>query len=100
MGGGGTIAEGIRRLFQRRAPSSSTKHNDNDERVFVRDLRSQLAIIPTTNDHVHDHDHDHNQPSLLNHIKVPTQILSIPSSMDPHKKVILLFSNYCSSIQF
>ncbi|XP_004503294.1 mitogen-activated protein kinase 9 isoform X1 [Cicer arietinum] len=86
MGGGGTIAEGIRRLFQRRAPSSSTKHNDNDERVFVRDLRSQLAIIPTTNDHVHDHDHDHNQPSLLNHIKVPTQILSIPSSMDPHKK--------------
>ncbi|KAJ1437805.1 Protein kinase domain [Sesbania bispinosa] len=98
MGGGGTIADGIRRLFQRRAPvtsSSSTKsrsdednNNANNDRVFVRDLRAQLASIPT-----HDHDQDHlthfpiHDISLspLKPIKVPTHFFG-PSSMDPHKK--------------
>lgn len=91
MGGGGTIAEGFRRLFQRRAPHHS-KEND-DDRIFVRDLRAQLAIIPTNDqDQYQDQDQDRDQPlplqshfSLLNNIKVPT---FPPFSMDPpHKKV-------------
>ncbi|CAK8579729.1 unnamed protein product [Lathyrus sativus] len=90
MGGGGTIADGLRRLFQRR--STTTKHhhhhhNDDDDNdcVFVKDLRSQLAIIPTTNNH------DHHTPppplptSSLFNIKVPVQSL-FPPSMDPNKK--------------
>jgi len=81
MGGGGTISEGIRRLFQRRSTSSKQHNNE----LLVKDLRSQLAVIPTTN----DHDHDQPQQSLfnLNHIKVPTNTVFFPSSMDPNKKV-------------
>lgn len=100
MGGGGTISEGIRRLFQRRSSTTSTSKqqqqqqqqqhsNDNNINIdfVVRDLRSQLAVIPTTNDH--DHDHDHQQSLFnLNHIKVPTNTVFFPSSMDPNKKVI------------
>ncbi|KAJ1394231.1 Protein kinase domain [Sesbania bispinosa] len=97
MGGGATIADGIRRLFQRRAPvtSSSSKsrsdednNNANNDRVFVRDLRAQLASIPTND---HDHDHLTHFPihdisfSPLKPIKVPTHLFG-PSSMDPHKK--------------
>ncbi|GAU12821.1 hypothetical protein TSUD_73080 [Trifolium subterraneum] len=85
MGGGGTIAEGIRRLFQRRS-STSSKHNNNnnnlDDRILVSDLRSQLANIPTTN--------HHDPPSAsasqpLSNIKVPIYPSS-SSSMDPNKK--------------
>lgn len=102
MGGGGTISEGIRRLFQRRSSTTSTSKqqqqqhqhsNDNNNNnninidLVVRDLRSQLAVIPTTNDL--DHDHDHQQSLFnLNHIKVPTNTVFFPSSMDPNKKVI------------
>ncbi|CAL5215330.1 unnamed protein product [Lathyrus oleraceus] len=97
MGGGGTIADGLRRLFQRR--STTTKHHhhrhhnddDDNDRVFVKDLRSQLAIIPTTNNHDHDHDHHYHTTtttttSSLFNIKVPVQSLFPPSSMDPNKK--------------
>ncbi|WJX54469.1 Mitogen-activated protein kinase 9, variant 2 [Trifolium repens] len=95
MGGGGTIAEGIRRLFQRGRSSttSSSKHNNNnnnDDRVLVKDLRSQLANIPTTNHH------DHHHPSAavavaaaqsLSNIKVPIYApFPTSSSMDPNKK--------------
>lgn len=100
MGGGGTISEGIRRLFQRRSSTTSTSKqqqqqhqhsNDNNNNInidlVVRDLRSQLAVIPTTNDLDHDHDHDHQQSLFnLNHIKVPTNTVFFPSSMDPNKK--------------
>ncbi|XP_045820147.1 mitogen-activated protein kinase 9-like isoform X1 [Trifolium pratense] len=88
MGGGGTIAEGIRRLFQRRSSSSTSKHNNNnnittntnndDHRVLVKDLRSQLANIPTTTNH-------HPSSSSLSNIKVPIYPSS-SSSMDPNKK--------------
>ncbi|KAK2439625.1 MAP kinase [Trifolium repens] len=93
MGGGGTIAEGIRRLFQRGRSSntsstSSSKHNNNnnnnnDDRVLVKDLRSQLANIPTTTTHHHDHHHQ-----SLSNIKVPiyAPFPSSSSSMDPNKK--------------
>ncbi|WJX48514.1 Mitogen-activated protein kinase 9 [Trifolium repens] len=90
MGGGGTIAEGIRRLFQRGRSSntsstSSSKHNNNnnnnnnDDRVLVKDLRSQLANIPTTTTHHH---------RSLSNIKVPiyAPFPSSSSSMDPNKK--------------
>ncbi|CAJ2675951.1 unnamed protein product [Trifolium pratense] len=90
MGGGGTIAEGIRRLFQRRSSSSTSKHNNNnnittntnndDHRVLVKDLRSQLANIPTTTNH-----HPSSSSSSLSNIKVPIYPSS-SSSMDPNKK--------------
>ena len=94
MGGGGTISEGIRRLFQRRPTTcTSSKQqqqqhsNDNNNNIdLVRDLRSQLAVIPTTNDHDHQ-DHPQQQSLFnLNHIKVPTNTVFFPSSMDPNKK--------------
>jgi len=95
MGGGGTISEGIRRLFQRRPTSKQQQQqhsndNNNNNIDLVRDLRSQLAVIPTTN----DHDHPPPQQSLfnLNHIKVPTNTVFFPSSMDPNKKVSYLTS--------
>jgi hypothetical protein len=92
MGGGGTIAEGIRRLFQRGRSSttSSSKHNNNnnnnnnDDRVFVKDLRSQLANIPTTT----HHDHPPPAAQSLSNIKVPIYApFPSSSSMDPNKKV-------------
>ncbi|KAK7320193.1 hypothetical protein RJT34_04929 [Clitoria ternatea] len=80
MGGGGTLVEGIRRLFQRRASTSSQhQHNANNS---LRDLRAQLASIPN-HDNTLDPDFDF---SLLKPIKVPSQTLSRPSSMDPPKK--------------
>ncbi|XP_061359509.1 mitogen-activated protein kinase 9-like isoform X2 [Gastrolobium bilobum] len=89
MGGGGTLVEGIRRLFQRRASATKDDHihnnNANNSRVSVRDLRAQLASIPN-----HDHQtpiHQHFDISPLKPIKVPTLTLfKPPSSMDPHKK--------------
>ncbi|CAI8620003.1 unnamed protein product [Vicia faba] len=89
MGGGGTIGEGLRRLFQRRSTTTTKHHHrndddDDDNRVSVKDLRSQLAIIPTTNDHDHSPPPT-KSPSLFN-IKVPVQPLFLPSSMDPNKK--------------
>ncbi|KAL5052404.1 hypothetical protein RYX36_033086 [Vicia faba] len=89
MGGGGTIGEGLRRLFQRRSTTTTKHHHRNDDdnddnRVSVKDLRSQLAIIPTTNDHDHTPPPT-KSPSLFN-IKVPVQPLFLPSSMDPNKK--------------
>ncbi|XP_047162087.1 mitogen-activated protein kinase 9-like [Vigna umbellata] len=83
MGGGGTLVEGIRRLFQRRASSSAENQNNaNNSRVYVRDLRAQLASIPN-HDHLVDPDFDF---STLKPIKVPAQIPFRPSSMDHHKK--------------
>ncbi|KAL2342355.1 hypothetical protein Fmac_003640 [Flemingia macrophylla] len=76
MGGKGTLVEGIRRLFQRRA---SVDDNANNSRVSVRDLRAQLASIP-------NHDLPDFDFSTLKPIKVPQQIPFRPSSMDPHKK--------------
>ena len=90
MGGGGTLVQGIRRLFKRRASSpASDDHNHNNvnannSRVLVRDLRAQLASIPNTLDPVSDFDF-----STLKPIKVPTPIPFRPSSMDHHKKVLL-----------
>ncbi|KAG4999339.1 hypothetical protein JHK87_020411 [Glycine soja] len=87
MGGGGTLVQGIRRLFKRRASSpASDDHNHNNvnannSRVLVRDLRAQLASIPNTLDPVSDFDF-----STLKPIKVPTPIPFRPSSMDHHKK--------------
>ncbi|TKY61051.1 Mitogen-activated protein kinase 15 [Spatholobus suberectus] len=88
MGGGGTLVEGIRRLFQRRASASVEDHNNNanNSRVSVRDLRAQLASIPNQDyetDLSVDPDFDF---STLKPIKVPTQIPFIPSSMDHQKK--------------
>ncbi|RDX67780.1 Mitogen-activated protein kinase 15 [Mucuna pruriens] len=81
MGGGGTLVEGIRRLFQRRASASADDHNNaNNSRVLVRDLRAQLASIPHQ-DRQTDFDF-----SSLKPIKVPTQIPFRPSSMDNQKK--------------
>ncbi|XP_014515807.1 mitogen-activated protein kinase 9 [Vigna radiata var. radiata] len=83
MGGGGTLVEGIRRLFQRRASSSAENQNNaNNSRVYVRDLRAQLASIPN-HEHLLDPDFDF---STLKPIKVPAQIPFRPSSMDHHKK--------------
>jgi hypothetical protein len=100
MGGGGTIAEGIRRLFQRGRSSntsstSSSKHNNNnnnnnnDDRVLVKDLRSQLANIPTSTSTTHHH-------QSLSNIKVPiyAPFPSSSSSMDPNKKVCSSSSSY------
>jgi len=85
MGGGGTLVEGIRRLFQRRASNSVETHNNaNNSRVYVRDLRAQLPSIPNHH-HLVDPDFDF---STLKPIKVPAQIPFRPSSMDLHKKVI------------
>ncbi|KAK7398810.1 hypothetical protein VNO78_09983 [Psophocarpus tetragonolobus] len=83
MGGGGTLVEGIRRLFQRRASASASAsasydHNNNANNS-LRDLRPQLSSIPNQDLSLHP-DFDF---SLLNPIKVPTQI---PFTMDPHKK--------------
>ena len=95
MGGGGTLVEGIRRLFQRRASSSSSSdhhdHNNvnaNNSLVLVRDLRAQLASIPNTLHPDSDSDFDFDF-STLKPIKVPSQIPFRPSSMDHHKKVLL-----------
>ncbi|KAG5030299.1 hypothetical protein AAZX31_05G229800 [Glycine max] len=92
MGGGGTLVEGIRRLFQRRASSSSSSdhhdHNNvnaNNSLVLVRDLRAQLASIPNTLHPDSDSDFDFDF-STLKPIKVPSQIPFRPSSMDHHKK--------------
>ncbi|KAK7370095.1 hypothetical protein VNO80_12150 [Phaseolus coccineus] len=83
MGGGGTLVEGIRRLFQRRASTSAENHNNaNNSRVYVRDLRAQLPSIPN-HDLLVDPDFDF---STLKPIKVPAQIPFRPSSMDHHKK--------------
>ncbi|QCD85431.1 Protein kinase [Vigna unguiculata] len=83
MGGGGTLVEGLRRLFQRRASSSAENHNNaNNSRVHVRDLRAQLSSIPN-HDHLVDPNFDF---STLKPIKVPAQIPFRPSSMDHHKK--------------
>ncbi|XP_020215780.1 mitogen-activated protein kinase 9 [Cajanus cajan] len=79
MGGRGTLVEGIRRLFQRRASVEDHNNNANNSRVHVRDLRAQLASIP-------NHDLSDFDFSTLKPIKVPTQIPFKPSSMDPHKK--------------
>lgn len=88
MGGGGTFGEGIRRLFQRRAPPSS---KDNDDRVFVRDLRAQLASIPTTQtqpiQHYSQSDHFSLSPLKPIRVRVPTLFPPPSSFMDPHKKV-------------
>ncbi|KAL9330336.1 hypothetical protein ACSQ67_005339 [Phaseolus vulgaris] len=84
MGGGGTLVEGIRRLFQRRASNSVETHNNaNNSRVYVRDLRAQLPSIPNHH-HLVDPDFDF---STLKPIKVPAQIPFRPSSMDLHKKM-------------
>ncbi|CAJ1936649.1 unnamed protein product [Sphenostylis stenocarpa] len=82
MGGGGTLVEGLRRFFQRRASSAENQHNANNSRVHVRDLRSQLASIPN-HDLIVDPDFDF---STLKPIKVPAQIPFRPSAMDHHKK--------------
>ncbi|KAK7358147.1 hypothetical protein VNO77_00068 [Canavalia gladiata] len=81
MGGGGTLVEGIRRLFQRRASTSAEHHTNANN--SLRDLRAQLASIPNQDRQTIDQDFDF---SSLKHIKVPTQTLFRPSSMDPHKK--------------
>lgn len=94
MGGGGTLVEGLRRFFQRRASSSAittTSHSEqhdshNNNAILLRDLRSQLASIPILEQQQQQH-------FDLNPIKVPTSILFAPPSMDPHKKVPLLFFN-------
>ncbi|KAK7251722.1 hypothetical protein RIF29_35165 [Crotalaria pallida] len=104
MGGGGTLVEGIRRLFNRQQPqpqqqqrpssssSSSSNSHDHDSHnnasVLVKDLRSQLASIPNhqTDDLILEDDFD---LCPLKHIKVPTYNSLFPSSsssMDPHKK--------------
>ncbi|CAL0312376.1 unnamed protein product [Lupinus luteus] len=98
MGGGGTLAEWIRRLFNRQQRSSSSttttvnsrsdEHvsNKNNKAILVKDLRSQLASIPNQDtDLTLEEDSDH---SALKHIKVPTSTLFVPnaSSMDSHKK--------------
>ena len=94
MGGGGTLVQGIRRLFKRRASSpASDDHNHNNvnannSRVLVRDLRAQLASIPNTLHPDSDSDFDFDF-STLKPIKVPSQIPFRPSSMDHHKKVLL-----------
>lgn len=88
MGGGGTITQGLRRLFQRRAPpSSSPAYDDNNDRVFLRDLRAQLASIPTQDHQTLPPIHQHFDISSLKPIRVPTPALFPFSSMDPHKKV-------------
>lgn len=88
MGGGGTITQGLRRLFQRRAPpSSSLADDDNNDRVFLRDLRAQLASIPTQDHQTLPPIHQHFDISSLKPIRVPTPALFPFSSMDPHKKV-------------
>ncbi|XP_057417388.1 mitogen-activated protein kinase 9-like isoform X2 [Lotus japonicus] len=87
MGGGGTITQGLRRLFQRRAPpSSSLADDDNNDRVFLRDLRAQLASIPTQDHQTLPPIHQHFDISSLKPIRVPTPALFPFSSMDPHKK--------------
>ena len=97
MGGGGTLVEGIRRLFQRRASTSAETHNNaNNSRVHVRDLRAQLSSIPS-HDLLVDPDFDF---STLKPIKVPAQIPFRPSSMDHHKKVLFFIApsplfSYC-----
>ncbi|XP_027343887.1 mitogen-activated protein kinase 9-like [Abrus precatorius] len=91
MGGGGTLVEGIRRLFQRRASASAEDHsNANNSRVYVRDLRAQLASVPDQDRQTdltvqQDFDFDFDFSSLKP-IKVPTQALFRPSFMDSHKK--------------
>ncbi|KAK7309268.1 hypothetical protein RJT34_05843 [Clitoria ternatea] len=82
-GGGGCskrrldFMEGILRLFQRRASTSfQHQHNANNS---LRDLRAQLAFIPN-HDNTLDPDFDF---SLLKPIKVPSETLPRPSSMDP-----------------
>ncbi|MED6138395.1 Mitogen-activated protein kinase 9 [Stylosanthes scabra] len=93
MGGGGTLVEGIRRLFQRRASSAininkgqGDENNKNDDVLLVRDLRAQLASIPTCNQETELAIDDDFDISGLKPLKVPTQILFKYSSMDPHKK--------------
>ncbi|KAI9101578.1 hypothetical protein K1719_023822 [Acacia pycnantha] len=109
MGGGTTLVDGIRRLFQRR-PSSAIKSSDdeashnhnyhnadrmassNNSHKFVRDLRAQLATLPIQEREegegvddgltiVDDFD-----ISGLKHIKVPTRAYFEAASMDPTKK--------------
>jgi len=93
MGGGGTLVEGLRRLFQRRASSSAENHNNaNNSRVHVRDLRAQLSSIPN-HDHLVDPNFDF---STLKPIKVPAQIPFRPSSMDHHKKVLFFIAPFSS----
>ncbi|KAF7822275.1 mitogen-activated protein kinase 9-like [Senna tora] len=110
MGGGGTLVDGIRRLFQRRTSAAIKSSDDepshnhfnyyngdrsgsaNDGHSFVRDLRAQLASLP-------NHDADEGEGaedglrvevdfdiSGLKLIRVPTRAHFKAASMDPQKK--------------
>lgn len=109
MGGGTTLVDGIRRLFQRR-PSSAIKSSDdepshdhnyhNADRIastnhshkLVRDLRAQLATIPRQEREEGEEAgdgfaiEDDFDISGLKHIKVPTRAFFKAASMDPSKK--------------
>lgn len=93
--GGGTVLDGVRRWFQRRTCSTSTSTsiivvNANDD-LRVSSLPDFQANTTTNNNNSSAQQEE--QPpffhlSSLHPIKVPKRILN--SSMDPHKKVLLL----------
>ncbi|XP_028805455.1 mitogen-activated protein kinase 9 [Neltuma alba] len=109
MGGGTTLVDGIRRLFQRR-PSSAIKSSDeepshihnyhNADRIasgnhnhkFVRNLRAQLATLPKQEREEGEGAEDgltiedDFDISGLRRIKVPTRAYFKVASMDPSKK--------------
>ena len=107
MGGGGTLVDGIRRLFQRRVSSSAAvtqsdkddngvDHNaENDHKLAaVRDLRAQLSAIPKQGREEGEEGHTSVVDfdiSSLKLIRVPTRSCSTVAPMDPHKKVPFLF---------
>ncbi|KAI4347247.1 hypothetical protein L6164_008075 [Bauhinia variegata] len=103
MGGGGTLMDVIRRLFQRRASiaiksddheripndiinknKNNGDHGRSNRLAFVRDFRSQLTAIPKQeSEEGIEEDFD---ISGLKLVKVPTRTHFKAGSMDPHKK--------------
>ncbi|KAJ1380643.1 Protein kinase domain [Sesbania bispinosa] len=82
MGGGGTLADGIRRLFHRRSPINShviDHHNNDDDAVGCNANNNVNNANVNNNKNI-------NSSSSLNLLKVPTRSNLIPSSMDRNKK--------------
>ncbi|XP_061343659.1 mitogen-activated protein kinase 9 isoform X1 [Gastrolobium bilobum] len=107
MGGGGTLADGIRRLFHRRTSINSNvvndnnintgvgsnannvndtnvkeeENNNNNNDVLVTDSRAHLDTVPT-----HETDQRFLDNSSLKLLKVPSRFHFNTSSMDRNKK--------------
>lgn len=114
MGGGASLVDGIRRLFQRRTTAASKSSDDepshhhnynngdrnangHDTHSFVRDLRAQLATIPSPDTEEGEGAEEGLKIEVdiditgLKLIKVPTRAnFKAAASMDPQKKVYSL----------